>query len=581
MQSWSRIASLHRQLCCLAFFLLVIESQPRAELRVDGVSDELARNVVSYVSLASEPCDAEPWLIRRRYRAIASEARSALEPFGYYDAVVETTLEQDERCWLATINIDPGQPVLLRNVDVSLSTAPGDEQNFVDIVSSTALVRGAQLRQSDYESLKESLQIRAAERGYIDANFLQHKIEVWPAERVADVTLNFESGPRYSFGEITQEQDFLDASVIDAYLDFRTGMPYDNRLVTKAYSDLSVSGYFGRIEVLPDYELAKDGQIPVRVLLEPADRIEYTVGLGFSTDTGPRARAGYYNRRVNKHGNRFKTDISLSPVIQGIAAEYRKPLTDPRSEWLSYSSALTSEETDTFNNDTARVGVRRTKKVRTNWIRTLSLDLSYDEFDVGLESSSSRLVLPGIAYDHKRADRDVFPTRGRRLTFELRGTGQFLGSETSFLQATTSLRLVHSISDESRLLARAALGFTAKSELFELPPSVRFFAGGDESVRGFGYNTLGPEDELGNVVGGSHLLVASVEYERHMRGNFYGAVFVDAGNAFDGFDVDPAVGAGVGLKWQSPVGPLRFYLAHPLNKSDRTVRLHIRLGADL
>ena len=581
MHAWSRIPLLHRQLCCCALLVFTVVSQPRAELRVDGVSDELARNVYSYVSLASEPCDAEPWLIRRRFRAIASEVRSALEPFGYYDAIVETTLEQDESCWLATIDIDPGQPVLLRNVDVSLSTSSNDDSNFIDIVSSTPLVPGAQLRHSDYETLKEALQIRAAERGYIDASFLQNEIGVWPAERAADVTLNFESGPRYNFGEITQEQEFLDASLVSAYFDFETGMPYDNRLLTKAYSDLSVSGYFGRIEVLPDYELADGGQIPVRVLLEPADRIEYTLGVGFSTDTGPRARAGYYNRRVNKHGNRFKTDISLSPVIQGIAAEYRKPLTDPRSEWLSYSSALTNEDTDTFNNDTARVGVRRTKKVRSNWIRTLSLDLSYDQYDVGLESSSARLVLPGIAYDHKRADRDVFPTRGRRLTFELRGTGQFLGSDTSFLQATTTLRLVRSITDESRLLARATLGFTAKSEFLDLPPSVRFFAGGDESVRGFGYNTLGPEDELGNVIGGSHLLVASVEYEHRMRGNFYGAVFLDAGNAFDGFDVDPAIGAGLGLKWQSPVGPLRFYLAHPLNKSDRSVRLHIRLGADL
>ena len=581
MQAWYRIPFLHRQLCCCALLVFAVASQPRAELRVDGISDELARNVYSYVSLASEPCDAEPWLIRRRFRAIASEVRSALEPFGYYDAVVETRLEQDESCWLATIDIDPGKPVLLRNVDVSLSAAADDNANFIDILDSTALVAGSQLRHSAYEALKEALQIRAAERGYIDASFLQNKIEVWPAERAADVTLNFESGPRYNFGEITLEQDFLDDSLISAYFDFETGMPYDNRLLTKAYSDLSVSGYFGRIELLPDYELADDGQIPVRVLLEPADRIEYTVGVGFSTDTGPRARAGYYNRRVNKHGNRFKTDISLSPVIQGIAAEYRKPLTDPRSEWLSYSSALTNEDTDTFNNDTARVGVRRTKKVRNNWIRTLSLDLSYDQFDVGLESSSSRLVLPGIAYDHKRADRDVFPTRGRRLTFELRGTGQFLGSDTTFLQATTSLRLVRSISDESRLLARATLGFTAKSEFFELPPSVRFFAGGDESVRGFAYNTLGPEDELGNVVGGSHLLVASVEYEHRLRGNFYGAVFLDAGNAFDGFEVDPAIGAGLGLKWQSPVGPLRFYLAHPVNKSDRSVRLHIRLGADL
>ena len=561
--------------------MFTVVSQPRAELRVDGVSDELARNVYSYVSLASEPCDAEPWLIQRRFRAIASEVRSALEPFGYYDAVVETTLEQNENCWLATIDIDPGLPVLLRNVDVSLSMSANDDLNFTDIVSSTPLVPGAQLRHSDYEALKEALQIRAAERGYIGASFLQNKIDVWPAERAADVTLNFEGGPRSDFGEIIQEQDFLDASLVSAYLDFESGMPYDNRLLTKAYSDLSVSGYFGRIELLPNYELAKDGQIPVSVLLEPADRIEYTVGVGFSTDTGPRARAGYYNRRVNKQGNRFKTDISLSPVIQGIAAEYRKPLTDPRSEWLSYSSALTNEDTDTFNNGTARVGVRRTKKVRSNWVRTLSLDLSYDQYDVGLESSNARLVLPGIAYDHKRADRDVFPTRGRRFTVELRGTGQFLGSDTSFLQATTSLRLVHSINDDNRLLTRATLGFTAKSEFFELPPSVRYFAGGDESVRGFDYNTLGPTDELGNVIGGSHLLVASAEYEHRVRGNFYGAIFVDAGNAFDGFDVDPAIGAGLGLIWQSPVGPLRFYLAHPVNKSDRSVRLHIRLGADL
>jgi translocation and assembly module TamA len=156
-----------------------------------------------------------------------------------------------------------------------------------------------------------------------------------------------------------------------------------------------------------------------------------------------------------------------------------------------------------------------------------------------------------------------------------------LGSDTSFLQTIVSGRFVRPVSNRSRFLARATIGVTEKSEFGELPPSVRFFAGGDESVRGFGYNTLGPKDELGNVIGGSNLLVASIEYERHLRGNFYGAMFLDAGNAFDGFDVDPAIGAGFGVKWLSPVGPLRFYLAHPLNKSDRSVRIHIRLGADL
>ena len=214
-------------------------------------------------------------------------------------------------------------------------------------------------------------------------------------------------------------------------------------------------------------------------------------------------------------------------------------------------------------------------------MRTLSLDFSYDSFDVGAESNRTRLVLPGVSFDHKRADRDIFPTRGRRLTLELRGTGEFLGSTTSFLQATLTARYLRSLSSKSRILARATAGLTAKSEFGELPPSVRFFAGGDESIRGFGYNTLGPKDELGNVIGGSNLLVMSIEYEHLLRGNFYGAVFLDAGNAFDTLDVDAAVGAGLGLKWLSPVGPLRFYLAHPLNQSDRSVRVHVRLGADL
>ncbi len=196
-------------------------------------------------------------------------------------------------------------------------------------------------------------------------------------------------------------------------------------------------------------------------------------------------------------------------------------------------------------------------------------------------SSDSRLVLPAVLYDFKRADRDIFPTRGRRLSLELRGTAQFLGSDTEFVQTVVTARIVHSFNADSRLLARVTGGFTAKSDIGELPPSVRFFAGGDDSVRGFGYEDLGPTDADGNVIGGSRLLVASAEYERHLRGNLYWAAFVDAGNAFEQFDVDPAIGAGLGLKWISPIGPLRFYLAHPLNKSDRTVRLHIRLGPDL
>ena len=560
---------------------MLLASLARSELQIEGVDDEVARNVRSYVALASEPCDADARIVRRRFRKVEAEVRTALEPFGYYDPLVEKTLALDEACWHATITIDVGAPIVLRTVDISLATPPEGKTDFADLESSMTLLAGAQLRHSDYETLKESLQVRAAERGYVEAAFTEQIIDVWPEERYADISLHYESGPRYDFGAIRLDEDFLETSLVRAFLEFDAGMPYDSRLLNKAYDDLSLSGYFTRIELVPVIEEAADGKIPVQVLLEPADRIEYTIGAGFSTDSGPRFRAGYYNRRLNNRGHRFKSDLSLSPVVQGLTAEHRRPMADPRSEWLSYTAALTREDTDTFSSDTARVGFRRTKRISTRWMRTLSLDLSYDRFDVGLESSRTRLVLPAVAFDHKRADRDIFPTRGRRLSIELRGTGQFLGSDTDFLQTLVSARLVRAVSANGRFLARATLGVTAKSEFDELPPSVRFFAGGDESVRGFGYETLGPKDSLGNVIGGSNLLVASIEYEHHLRGNFYGAMFVDAGNAFDALDVDPALGVGVGLRWQSPVGPLRFYLAHPLNKSERSVRLHIRLGADL
>lgn len=580
---------MHRRITSLSVFLLLAGSLASAELQLEGVSGDIAHNVRNYIGLSAEPCNADSWLIRRRFGSIEKEVAAALEPFGYYDPIVEKALDIGEECWHATVSIDPGSPVILRNVDISIATpssdasdaAPADTSDFADLSTPENLVAGAQLRHADYESFKESLQVRAAERGYVEADFSESTINVWPEEQSADISLHYDSGPRYDFGEIRLDEEFLESSLVRAFLEFDEGMPYDSRLLNQAYTDLSVSGYFSRIELLPVVEEADQGKIPVRVVLEPADRIEYTVGAGFSTDTGPRFRSGFQNRRLNRKGHRFKADAGLSPVIQGLTAEHRRPMADPRTEWLSYTAALTREDNDTFQNDSARVGFRRSKRISAKWLRTLSVDLSYERFDVAAETQRTRLVLPAVAYDHKRADRDLFPTRGRRLTLQLSGTGQFLGSSTSFLQTVISGRVVRSLSDKTRLLARATVGLTAKSEFGELPPSVRFFAGGDESIRGFDYESLGPKDDLGNVIGGSNLLVASIEYERLLRGNFYWAAFVDAGNAFDATDVDAAIGAGLGLKWASPVGPLRFYLGHPLNKSDRSVRIHIRLGADL
>ena len=570
-----------RLFACSALLVSVLASEAQAELVIEGVDDELARNVRAFASIASEPCDATDSTVRRRYADLVEQSREALEPFGYYEPRIETSLDIGESCWSATVTIDPGSAVLIRNVEVRIDGEAAGDDEFTRLIDAAALTPETPLRHSVYEDLKESLQIRAADQGYFDAAFVTRQLDVYPDLGYADITLHLDSGPRYRLGEIRQDQDFLDERIVAALVDLEPGTPFDREDLARAQRELSESGYFGRVDIIADVENRSDGTVPVRVGVEPGYRIEYTAGLGASTDTGTRFRAGFRNNRLNRRGHRLISELEASPVIQGIGLEYRIPLADPRREWLSVTAALYEESTDTFENDAQGLGVRWTTGAGESWVRTLSLDISNETFTVGDVRDTTRLVIPGISFDHKRADRNVFPRSGRRATVELTGTDDALGSTTSYLQTVVRLRWISSFGDGNRLLTRADLGYTEVAEFAELPPSVRFFAGGDQSIRGYDLDTLGPTDVDGNVIGGTSLLVASIEYERHLRGNFYGAVFVDAGNAFDDTDFEAEVGAGLGIIWRSPLGPIRLYAGYPVSADDGSVRFHLQLGADL
>ncbi|MDX1404579.1 MAG: autotransporter assembly complex family protein [Woeseiaceae bacterium] len=566
-----------------SFLLLALAMPGRllAELVVSGVQPEIEQNVRAYVSLASEPCDAEPWRIRRRFRTIETETRRALEPFGYYRPEIAASLAQEEQCWQATLSIDPGSPVVLRNVEILIDGAAASDAAFAGMKNPQALAPGTALRHANYDALKRNLQIVAADRGYIEADFLDSRLDVWPEQGVADILVHFDSGPRYRIGEIRVEQAFIDPALVTGYLDLQPGDYFDSNEIARAYRDLSDSAYFGSIAVVPVMDAAANQEIPLRVSLKPGTRIEYTIGVGASTDTGARLRTGFRNNRINQRGHRLIADLGVSPVVQGLTVEYRIPLGDPRREWFSITGALSNEDVDSFDNEAQRLGVRWTKAMSDTWLRTLGLDFINESFNIGTDVDTSRMVVPSIAFDHKKADRDIFPRRGRRFGVELRGTDQTLGSTTSYLQLLARLRLIRPLGADNRIIARLNAGTTASSDFNELPPTVRFFAGGDESIRGFGYESLGPRDAAGHVIGGTNLLVGSIEYEHHLRGDFYGAVFVDAGNAFDDIDFNVEVGTGIGVKWRSPLGPIRVYLGYPLTKDDPGIRLHLRLGADL
>ena len=163
----------------------------------------------------------------------------------------------------------------------------------------------------------------------------------------------------------------------------------------------------------------------------------------------------------------------------------------------------------------------------------------------------------------------------------VRGANDALGSDTTFVQGTAEGKWIWSLGDNRRILTRAQLGLTQEENFDALPPSVRFFAGGDQSIRGYDYETLGPVDDQGQVIGGTGIAVASFEYERHVRGKWSVAFFVDSGNAFKDSTFDAKTSAGVGVRWQSPLGPIRLDIGVPLNDPLHDTRLHVSIGPDL
>jgi len=164
----------------------------------------------------------------------------------------------------------------------------------------------------------------------------------------------------------------------------------------------------------------------------------------------------------------------------------------------------------------------------------------------------------------------------------VRGANNAFFSDTSFLQAHLQTKLLVPLTDSTRLLLRGEVGATGVKSFTELPVTQRFFAGGDQSVRGFVYNSLGPRDAQGNVIGGKDLMVGSLEIDQMFGPVFGAAVFIDTGNVLNTFANSLEKGVGAGLRWRTPVGMVRFDLAHPVKRPDLDrVRVHISIGPDL
>lgn len=555
--------------------------RPELQIEVTGVTGEMLDNVRNHLGLYAQrdhPLLSES-LIRRLHAMAPDDIRRALEPFGHYAPRIDGELIETQALWIARYRIDPGVPVRIGGIRIGITGAAEDDPAFTRWRERFPIAEGDILDHRVYEHAKQSLTRLARERGYFDGELTSQRVTVDLEAYEAVVELAFASGPRYLFGEVAMEHDKFSPDFLRRFRRFEPGDPYDANKLLALRRDLADADYFDRADVLSVVERAEDLRVPIEVDLDPKADNRYSAGVGYSTDTGPRARVGYERRRANRYGHRWSLSAQQSEIESSVIARYRVPLGKPRTDYLTYSAVWLDEDTDTVERTTTSVGADVTQQIGP-WLRTTGVVFEEERYRVDIQNDSS-LVIPHIRFQRLGAVTRVDPDRGWIVTLGVRGAWDEVFSDTSFIQPRADGKLILPITPRSRLLLRGSAAFSWVPEFQELPVSQRFFAGGDRSIRGFAYESLGPRNEDGVVIGGRHLLVASAELERHLRGRMAGAVFIDAGNAFTGSTFEVEQGAGVGLRWSTPIGAIRVDVAHALTGPGNAWRLHLTFGPDL
>jgi len=300
----------------------------------------------------------------------------------------------------------------------------------------------------------------------------------------------------------------------------------------------------------------------------------------YGTDAGAGITGRLERRYLNRRGHKLVLDLSLAQHERQLLTQYRIPAFAWLDGWYALTLDLREEEIDELTSQYVNLAATRSGRWR-DWDLLAGINFKRERFDAldAQDLDYATVIYPSLWGRWKQADDPSLPRRGRALTVELRAASRSAGSSVDFVQARAQADWIRGVGADNRLLLRGELGVTASPDFADLPPSLRFYAGGDRSVRGFGYKAIGPEVD-GRVVGGRYLAVASVEFEHMFTPVWGGALFVDAGDAFDDrFDV--RLGFGAGMRWHSPIGPVRVDLAHGVGAAGDAVRLHVRIGPDL
>ncbi len=484
--------------------------------------------------------------------------------------------------------VDLGEPVRIESAHFEVT---GDDLTARSSVfrrlTRSLPKKGDQLNHGLYTDFKSSVERTAMRYGYFDGKFVENELQVNAVTNEGGWLLVYDPGVRYGFGPVSFQGSQIREEILQNLVPFEEGKPYSSDDIAELNRRLSATGWFNSIVVTPDIlegRKSEDKKLPVEARVSPKTGNSLEAGLGYSTDVGPRGKLIWKKPWLNDSGHSLQSETDISSLEQLLDVTYKMPLEENALEhfWL-FRGGYKHEDLNDTQSDAMSLEVSRRWEPYEGWQKGVALKWRYDDFTQGSVESQSMMLYPEFSLSRTRSRGGLMPRWGDSQRYTIGYANKMWGSDVDALMLEAQFVLIRTYARNHRFVLRSHLGWIETGDFRDVPPDLRFFAGGDRSVRGYDYESISPEDENGELTGASKMLTASVEYQLRVAGKWWGAVFLDVGRADNDFEFSNfKKGAGVGVRWESPLGPVKLDIARPVgDPGENGIQFYIGLGPEL
>jgi translocation and assembly module TamA len=518
-------------------------------------------------------------LFDRLARDAVPQAKEAAATQGFFSANVDITVDRSTQPVSVHIVITPGQPTKVSGVNIDVAgpanDAPEGRAAITKLRDEWLLPRAATFRQETWTAAKQLAVATLAASPYAAAKLTSSEARIDPELHSAELSVAIESGPPFHIGEIDiQGLNKYTPELVRNFANVHTGDLYSEQALDDYVRRLLTSNYFASVQssIDTDTSQADHAKVTLSIIEAPAKRLE--LGAGYSTDTQLKASASYSDVNVDGHALQMYITARAETKIQQLDLRFVRPPTP--AGWIdTYATGVQRTDIENLVTRTAAVTYRRRG---IDERRTPAFGIGFyanDQAPEGAPKESSHAVYVDGEYTWRNVDNLLSPTKGYMVNAQL-GYGIAGLSTEQFGRVIGRIVGWWPFSRSDQLVARADAGAVIAQSRVGIPSNFLFRTGGDTTVRGYAFESLGVQQ--GNaVVGGRYYAVTSVELDHWITETWGLAAFVDAGNAVDSLkQFDFAVGYGVGARLRTPIGPFRLDLAY--GEKTKAIRVHFSVG---